>query len=352
MIKIFSLSVLIILTLMVIYRCSGYSNCSNDKFYDKLNTERSYGSSMRADKQFDDNKKLLDIKKGISKWNLNSKYKISTCDIDKDINVDDYSLVVQDTPIQIFFNNKNNKVITFYNHRYIDADKYFELLKTIMKMNTISLPTLTYIPYISELSLIPYGLKMSKKLLLNGSSLSIDLDKPKHSHYIVDDEYIKKFRQYLPNTKTKSIIAFIVLSYILKSIKKGTFKVLFTVGFNRNSYMYNKVGNMIGGILLEIPVALRGIKLLKFIDNQLKKEMSQAVHSLNFQLSLPAMSKVPELTRNKIDMIFSISPHFNCGIMPDKLEVLVPFIIQPIYSLVLSCNDKHFIYIASMSSKV
>ena len=54
----------------------------------------------------------------------------------------------------------------------------------------------------------------------------------------------------------------------------------------------------------------------------------------------------------EIDMIFSISPHFNCGIMPDKLDVFVPFILQPIYSLVLSCNNKHFIYLASMTSQV
>ena len=41
--------------------------------------------------------------------------------------------------------------------------------------------------------------------------------------------------------------------------------------------MHNKVGNMIGGILLEIPVSLRGMKLLKFIDTQLKKEMTQVI---------------------------------------------------------------------------
>jgi hypothetical protein len=175
-------------------------------------------------------------------------------------------------------------------------------------------------------------------------------------HTILDDGNIKKIRNNVKNIKTKSIIAYYIINYILSQIrekrKSGNLRVLFTVGFNNKDPKYKNIGNMIGGIVIDIPYHLEGLKLLEYIDYSLKKEMSQSVHSLNFQISLPVLAKIPKVTRDKIDMIFSLSPPFNCKRMPENIEVLVPFIIQPLYSLVLSCNDKHFIYLASMSSLV
>ena len=354
-----TICILIIITLMVIYRLSGLTGCSNDKFYDNLNKERSYGASMRADQVFysiDDINYILDK---IDPWNKNSankNCKVSVYIGDYNIDIDDYSYVNPKEAITMYINKNTKKITTYYNHRYVDGGKYFDYMKALLDSENIKLPNLKYIPYLSELLLLPYGAKMGKKLFTPRICLPKDQSTVNHIHSIMNNEDVNSIRKELKNIKTKSIIAYFVLNYILNQIrqhrKNGNLRVLFTVGFNNKDKKYKNIGNMIGGIIIDIPYHLEGIKLLKFINSSLKKEMSQSVHSLNFQISLPLLAKIPKVTRDKIDMIFSLSPAFTCKRIPKSIEVLVPFIIQPLYSLVLSCNDKHFIYLGSMTSWV
>lgn len=347
---------LVVITLMVVYRLSGLSGCSNDKFYDKLNEERPYGSSMRSDQTFNA-KNFLYIKERIKPWNDNPKNKdckMFQYDVDKSIDVNDYSLVKKDEPIQMFFNDNTHTLTTYYNHRYVDAGKYFDFMKSLMDTEDVVLPDLKYLPYLSEMALVPYGMKIAKKFITSRTVIPKDISYVNHIHSVIKDSSISELKKILPGIKTKTIIAYLVINYILTSARRhkkdGILRVLFTVGFNRNNSLYKNVGNMIGGIVIDIPYQLSGYELMQFLNKNLKKEMSQAVHSLNFQISLPILAEVPKMARDGIDMIFSLSPYFKCGRMPVDIKVLVPFIIQPLYSLVLSCNDRHFIYLASMSS--
>ena len=197
---------------------------------------------------------------------------------------------------------------------------------------------------------------MSKKFFNPRTILPKNQDHVTHIHSIMANSTIDEIKKVLPNIKTKSVIAYFVLNYVLNQVRmhkqKGSLRVLFTVGFNNKDRKYQNIGNMIGGIIIDIPYHLTGLNLLRYVDHNLKKEMGQSVHSLNFQISLPALSKIPKFTRDSIDMIFSLSPVFKCNRVPHRVDVLVPFIVQPLYSLVLSCNDQHFIYLASMSSWV
>lgn len=350
---------LVVLTLIVIYRLFGTISCANDKFYDNLNKKMVHGSSMRSDQTVKETEHFDYMKEQLSDWNTqprNKKCQLFIEDIDQPINVNDYSLVEANKPMQLFFNYKDKTMTTYFNHRYVDAGRYFNFMKAMMGSNEVVLPNLKYVPYVSELALIPYGAKMAKKLLTRVTSVPRNMSIVKHLHSIMDDTWINNVKQNLPNIKTKSIIAFLVLSHILKSIrskgKKGSLRVIFSIGFSNKNKTYKHIGNMIGGIVIDIPYELEGLNLVKHIDKNLRKEMSQSVHSLNLQLSLPIVGALPQYARESIDMIFSISPVFKCERVPETINVLVPFIIQPLYSLVLSCNDKHFIYLASMTDWV
>tara|TARA_B110000908_G_scaffold53834_1_gene65604 strand:- start:34 stop:1128 length:1095 start_codon:yes stop_codon:yes gene_type:complete len=348
---------LVVITLMVLYRLSGLAGCSNDKFYDKLNEAQDFGGFMRSDQTVLDTEYFDYMKSQTKPWNAklsNNNCKITMYDIDYNIDVDDYKLVKTDEPISMYFNYNKKKMVTFFNHRHVDAGKYFDYMKALMNSEEITLPDLKYTPFVSEIMLIPYGVKMSKKFISPRTIIPRDQKHVTHIHSIMSNDTITEIKKELPNIKTKSIIAYFVLNYILNNVrkhkKKGSLRVLFTVGFSNKDRKYKNIGNMIGGIVIDIPYHLKGIELMKYVNTSLKKEMSQSVHSLNFQVSLPAISDAPKFTRNNIDMIFSLSPIFKCKRVPHRVDVLVPFILQPLYSLVLSCNDQHFIYLASMSS--
>jgi hypothetical protein len=353
------LCLLVVITVMVLYRFSGLTGCSNDKFYDKLNKDRNFGASMRSDQTVLDTEYFDYMKSQTKPWNAkpsNKNCKITMYDIDYDIDQDDYSLVKQDEPVSMYFNYDKKKMVTFFNHRYVDAGRYFDYMKALMDSENVKLPDLKYIPFVSEIMLIPYGAKMSKKFFTPRTILPRDQKHVTHIHSVMSNDKVSEIKKELPNIKTKSVISYFVLNYILNQVreqkKKGSLRVLFTVGFNNKDRKYQNIGNMIGGIVIDIPYELEGLELMKYIDANLKKEMGQSVHSLNFQISLPALSKIPKLTRDSIDMIFSLSPVFKCKRVPHRVDVLVPFIVQPLYSLVLSCNEQHFIYLASMSSWV